>query len=68
MSGICAAMAGVMLAGYSARAYQGMGNAFLLPAIAAVVIGGTRILGGQGRYIGTLIGVCLLYTSPSPRD
>tara|TARA_R110002012_G_scaffold7936_2_gene36871 strand:+ start:281803 stop:282768 length:966 start_codon:yes stop_codon:yes gene_type:complete len=60
VSGICAAMAGVMLAGYSARAYQGMGNAFLLPAIAAVVIGGTRILGGQGRYIGTLIGVILI--------
>lgn len=60
VSGICAALAGVMLAGYSARAYQGMGNPFLLPAIAAVVIGGTRILGGQGRYIGTLIGVILI--------
>ncbi|MCY0094781.1 ABC transporter permease [Hoeflea ulvae] len=60
VSGVCAAMAGVMLAGYSARAFQGMGNAFLLPAIAAVVIGGTRILGGQGRYIGTLVGVILI--------
>lgn len=60
VSGVCAAMAGVMLAGYSARAFQGMGNAFLLPAIAAVVIGGTRILGGQGRYAGTLVGVILI--------
>ncbi len=59
-SGACAAMAGVLLAGYSTRAYQGMGNAFLLPAIAAVVIGGTRILGGQGRYAGTLVGVILI--------
>ncbi len=59
-SSLCAAMAGVMLAGYSAKAYQGMGNAFLLPAIAAVVLGGTHILGGRGRYLGTLVGVILI--------
>jgi ribose transport system permease protein len=59
-SGVCAALAGVLLAGYSAKAYQGMGNAFLLPSIAAVVLGGTRILGGQGRYTGTIIGVVLI--------
>ncbi|WP_417669488.1 ABC transporter permease [Roseibium sp.] len=60
ISGLCSGLAGVLLAGYSAKAYQGMGNPFLLPAIAAVVIGGTRILGGQGRYLGTLVGVVLI--------
>lgn len=60
MSSLCASMAGVLLAGYSAKAYQGMGNAYLLPAIAAVVIGGTHILGGRGRYAGTLVGVILI--------
>ncbi|NVK35662.1 MAG: ABC transporter permease [Rhodobacteraceae bacterium] len=60
MSGVCASIAGVLLAGYSAKAYQGMGLPYLLPAIAAVVLGGTRILGGQGRYIGTLVGVVLI--------
>ncbi|MBO3761710.1 ABC transporter permease [Ciceribacter sp. L1K22] len=60
VSGVCAALAGVLLAGYSAKAYQGMGLPYLLPAIAAVVLGGTRILGGQGRYIGTLVGVVLI--------
>jgi ribose transport system permease protein len=59
-SSLCAATAGVLLAGYSAKAYQGMGNAFLLPAIAAVVLGGTNILGGRGRYVGTLVGVILI--------
>ena len=59
-SALCAAIAGVLLAGYSAKAYQGMGNAFLLPAIAAVVLGGTHILGGRGRYLGTLVGVVLI--------
>lgn len=60
ISSLCAALAGVLLAGYSAKAYQGMGNAFLLPAIAAVVLGGTNVLGGSGRYAGTLIGVILI--------
>jgi len=59
-SGVCAAIAGVLLAGYSTQAYQGMGNAFLLPSIAAVVLGGTHILGGRGRYLGTLVGVVLI--------
>lgn len=56
----CAALAGVLLAGYSTKAYQGMGDAYLLPAIAAVVIGGTNILGGQGRYLGTVVGTILI--------
>jgi ribose transport system permease protein len=60
ISSVCAATAGVLLTGYSAKAYQGMGNAFLLPSIAAVVLGGTHILGGRGRYLCTLIGVILI--------
>lgn len=60
LSGLCAASAGMLLAGYSTRAYQGMGNAYLLPSIAAVVIGGTHILGGRGRFIGTVVGVVLI--------
>jgi Ribose/xylose/arabinose/galactoside ABC-type transport systems, permease components len=59
-SGVCAAIAGILLAGYATQAYQGMGNIFLLPSIAAVVLGGTHILGGRGRYIGTLVGVILI--------
>ncbi len=57
---LCASLAGVMLAGYSTKAYQGMGDAYVLPAIAAVVIGGTHILGGRGRYLGTVVGVILI--------
>jgi len=60
LSGAAAGLAGVLLAGYSTKAYQGMGDAYLLPAIAAVVIGGTNILGGRGRYLGTLVGVILI--------
>ena len=60
ISGLCAAAAGVLLAGYSAKAYQNMGTPYLLPAIAAVVIGGTHILGGRGRFLGTIVGVVLI--------
>ncbi len=60
LCGMAAALAGTLLAGYSTKAYQGMGDAYLLPAIAAVVIGGTNILGGSGRYLGTLVGVILI--------
>lgn len=60
LCGMAAGLSGTLLAGYSTKAYQGMGDAYLLPAIAAVVIGGTHILGGRGRYLGTLIGVILI--------
>lgn len=60
ISGACAGLAGVMLAGYSTKAYQGMGVAYVLPSIAAVVIGGTNILGGRGKYLGTVVGVILI--------
>ena len=60
ISGMCSALAGVMLAGYSMKAYQAMGDPYLLPAIAAVVLGGTNILGGRGSYLGTVAGVILI--------
>jgi ribose transport system permease protein len=59
-SGALSAFAGVLLAGYSTKAYQAMGDAYLLPAIAAVVLGGTNILGGRGSYLGTVAGVLLI--------
>lgn len=58
--GFCSALGGVLLAGYADQAYQAMGDPYLLPTIAAVVVGGTHILGGQGKYSGTVMGVLLL--------
>jgi ribose transport system permease protein len=59
-NGACSAFAGAMLAGYAGKAYQAMGDPYLLPAIAAVVLGGTSILGGRGSYLGTVAGVILI--------
>jgi ribose transport system permease protein len=60
ISGGLAAFGGVLLAGYASKAAQAMGDAYLLPSIAAVVLGGTSILGGRGSYIGTVAGVILI--------
>ncbi|MDF3018693.1 MAG: transporter permease, partial [Thermomicrobiales bacterium] len=56
LCGLCAGLGGIMLTGYSQQSYLGMGDLYVLPAIAAVVIGGTSILGGSGGYTGTIAG------------
>jgi ribose transport system permease protein len=56
IAGLLAGFVGILLAGYANQAYQGMGNPYLMPTIAAVVVGGTSILGGRGSYAGTFAG------------
>ena len=58
--GACAAAGGVLLSGWSNRSFQAMGDPYLLPTIAAVVLGGTNVLGGRGTYLGTIAGVILI--------
>jgi len=60
LAGGLSAFGGVLLAGYASKAAQGMGDAYLLPAIASVVLGGASILGGRGSYLGTVAGVILI--------
>ncbi len=51
---------GVMLTGWNRQASFLMGEPFLFPSIAAVVFGGTAILGGRGNFIGTAGGAAVL--------
>ncbi len=60
ISGLCAGISGLLLAGYSSAATLDMGNPLLLPTIAAVVIGGARVTGGRGIYLGTFAGALFL--------
>ena len=60
ISGGLSAFGGVLLAGYASKAAQAMGDPYLLPSIAAVVLGGTSILGGRGSYLCTVAGVILI--------
>lgn len=60
ISGVMYSLAGVLLTGYAGRSYNEMGDALLLPSIAAVMIGGASILGGSGLYLGTIAGVIIV--------
>ena len=62
LSAVCAGFVGIALVGYSNGATLRMGDDYLLPSIAAVVIGGSSILGGRGTFLGTVGGAILLTT------
>jgi ribose transport system permease protein len=59
-AGVCYGFGAAMLTGFSGKAFQDMGSPYLLPAIAAVVLGGTRITGGSGHLIAVFTGVILV--------
>lgn len=60
LGGLFAAITGIALASFGQQATLGMGDPFLFDSIAAVVIGGTSILGGRGNYWGTIAGAIFL--------
>jgi ribose transport system permease protein len=60
MCGLLASVAGLVVAGLLNSATLGTADSFLLPSIAAAVIGGTSIFGGIGTYGGTLMGAIIL--------
>jgi len=60
ISGAVAAITGMLLLGWSGGGFIGVGNSYLFMTLAAVVIGGTSLLGGWGGYGFTVIGVLVL--------
>lgn len=60
LSGAFAALTGSMLLGWSGGGFIGVGDPYLFTTLAAVVIGGTSLLGGYGGYGFTVIGVLVL--------
>lgn len=59
-SSLFAAVAGIMLIGFSGAASISLADHYQLLSVAAVVIGGTTLAGGVGGYIGTAIGAVVL--------
>jgi len=62
ISGVLAGIAGFILAARLGTAQPSAGKGLELTAIAAVIIGGTSLLGGRGAVVGTVIGALLLGT------
>lgn len=60
ISGTVSAMTGILLLGWSGGGFIGVGQPYLFMTLAAVVMGGTSLLGGQGGYGFTIIGVLVL--------
>lgn len=60
ISGTCAAVASLFYAMLTASGDPTAGDALILPAVAAAVIGGTSLFGGQGGFIGTIAGALVL--------
>ena len=60
LSGVLSAIAGILLAGRTGAVDLQLAGAFLLPSVAAAVIGGTSIFGGMGGYSGTILGALIL--------
>jgi ribose transport system permease protein len=53
-------LAGVLLAGIIAQPTAFQGDAYLLPSVAAVVLGGTSLLGGRGYLVATAVAALFL--------
>lgn len=60
VSGFLAALAGLIIAGQVGSVDLRLAQEFLLPSIAAAVIGGTSLFGGVGSYSGTILGALIL--------
>ena len=60
LCGLFAAIAGLVLVGGTNAADLSLADAYLLPSVAAVIIGGTSIFGGRGGYAGSIVGALIL--------
>ena len=60
MNGVFAAIAGIIITSRLSSAQPTAGTSYELDAIAAVVLGGTSLAGGQGTIIGTIIGALII--------
>ena len=60
VSGFLSALAGLIVTSRLSSAQPTAGVSYELDAIAAVVVGGTSLMGGKGRVMGTLIGALII--------
>jgi ribose transport system permease protein len=61
-SALLGGLAGILWAAYGGQGDPQAGNAYELDAVAAAVVGGASLRGGQGSVAGTLLGAALLHT------
>jgi len=62
LSGVLASLIGLLLLGNMGIAFKDMGSNYVMPSIAAVVVGGVSLGGGDGNYLGVILGAVFLQT------
>jgi ribose transport system permease protein len=60
IAAVLAGIGGMVLTGVTNAASATLADRYLLPSVAAAVIGGTSIFGGRGGYAGTIVGALIL--------
>jgi erythritol transport system permease protein len=60
ISGVCAALVGLIISSQLVSSHPATGETLELSAIAAVVLGGASLSGGRGTLVGTLVGACVI--------
>ena len=60
ISSILAGLTGFLFLGYTGTSFLSTAESFNMDSIAAVVVGGTSVLGGSGSYVGTIAGVAIM--------
>jgi ribose transport system permease protein len=62
VSGVIASLMGLLLIGNMGIAFKDMGSNYVMPSIAATVVGGVSLSGGDGNYLGVILGAIFLQT------
>ncbi|MBN2051083.1 MAG: ABC transporter permease [Spirochaetales bacterium] len=62
ISGVLASVIGLLLIGNMGMAFKDMGSNYVMPSIAAAVVGGVSLMGGDGNYVGVILGAIFLQT------
>lgn len=62
ISGVLAGLIGLLLIGNMGTAFKDMGSSYVMPSIAAVVVGGVSLGGGEGNYFRVILGSIFLQT------
>lgn len=60
ISGVCAGIGGLIVASRLESSVPDLGSGYELNAIAAIVLGGTSLMGGRGSLVGTLVGALFI--------
>ncbi|MBQ3108622.1 MAG: ABC transporter permease [Clostridia bacterium] len=62
VAGAISGLMGLVLLGNMNMAFKDMGSIYVMPSIAAVVVGGVSMNGGEGNYVGVILGAMALQT------